>query len=292
MGWTHPLTKRIVPLDDPGMELVMPKAVLRFMKEKEEKDVRHSGVNVTVTAPLGCARQLFLSRALPTNPNPQVMWPMTGGTMLHQFLGEIVTNGEWYSEENYPEKCEFEGVIGEVKMGCKVDLIKRDYSAIWDFKTSFKNADKWVAADRTAKEGHQVQLNLCRELVQQQTGIDMSGCEMAAWVVSATWQKTIAPKLTVQQCLDAPVGATRYTKGKIWKYGEVLYHIRKMFEMWEEAAEDYGGDLHEVPLARRQEIARGLPLFGESMYNNRTGGNMCTDYCGLAKDCQLLGGGL
>ena len=298
VGWYNPLTKRLVPLDDPGMELVMPKEVLKYVVEKEQADTRHSGTNITVTASNGCARALAINRMLDTHPDPQKMWPMTGGTLLHKVLGDMVRNGEWWSEEYHPDKCTHIGRIGGVEMGCKIDLLRKDYGAIHDFKTSFKDKTKWIKpGDRATANNWQssyaVQLSLCAELVQQATGNDMSEAELAIWIVSARWQKMFCDRLTINECLNAEVGVSKnYQSGKRWKYGEILEHIKTMFGMWNEAAVEYDGKLEEVPLRRRIEIVSNLPLFGESMFQNRNGGNMCTDYCAIAKDCKACGGGL
>jgi len=299
LGWFNPLTNRIVPMDDPGIEMVMPREVLCYMVEKEKGDKRHSGDSITVTSSMGCARAMGINRMLPTNPDPQKMWPMTGGTMIHKPLAEMYENSEdWWTEEKYPEKCSFIGEIDGVKMGCLLDLVKRDYSKIWDWKTSFKDKTKWLkVGDRSSttnpwNSSYAVQLNLGAELVQQQEQRDMSEAELAAWIVSGRWQKVLCDRASVLECLNAEVGTGKYTKGRRWKYGEVLDHVKRMFEMWREAAIPYNGQLEEVPLDKRREIIRGLPMFGESMFNNAKGGNMCTDYCAVRKDCMNIGGGL
>jgi len=114
---------------------------------------------------------------------------------------------------------------------------------------------------------------------------------LSAWVVSSTWVQTFAHRMSEREIMAMPMGKTSYSRGKVYTYGELISDVDKVFTLWREAAVPYGGELEKVPLEKRQEIVRGMPMYGESMWHGKKGGDGC-DYCAVRRDCLALHGGL
>ncbi len=80
---------RMHDINDQAINLIMPQPVFKDMVAREQTDTRHSGTNLTVTAPNGCPRQLAITRMLDIYVEPAKQWPMLGGTYLHEVFSNI-----------------------------------------------------------------------------------------------------------------------------------------------------------------------------------------------------------
>ena len=294
VGFTNPHNGKRVTLDGiADMERVMPAGIIKDLYEKEMSDTRHTGAKQTATSFSGCARRTFIDRALPTYPDPQQLWPMKAGTILHANFGLVMArevdadgNKVWYTEEMDEDKCVHRASIWGIDYDLKLDLVKRDYTAIWDWKTSMNRADMWIKPNRDAKGEHTVQLNMARMGVEKSTGKDMRDCELAAWIVGGTWQKTYCKYLTEDAMGAVKVG------GSPFRAKELFTAVHMAFSRWVDEAASCGGDLYKVPISVREQIAREIPLYGKQMWKNKRGGYACTDYCAVKRECDAIEGGI
>jgi hypothetical protein len=287
VGWYHEAGRRFVSLDDPCMDRVMPKFVRNAFVEKEDGDERHSGREMTVTGANGCPRKLAMSRALDVRPEPNRMWKMFGGTMLHEWAGSKC-NGDWLTEERDRGSCEVEFMFEGVKLKGLADCVRKDRTRIGDWKFSFSGADQWVNKDGSSGVLHAVQGNLLRMGFEEKWGVKFTG-DIDIWVVGKTWKLTKVPYMTKEQILATPVGATNSIKAaECWKWGQLFEDVKRWNKWWGEKVEEYG----EVPVGVLKAYIKGMPLYGKKMWVNRKGGNMCTSLCELQRECLLLDGGL
>jgi len=288
------MTGKRVPISRVAeMENVMPPGVLVAIKDREDGDTRHSGTAQTATAFNGCPRKLLIERMLDVYIDPQKLWPARGGQMLHEQFGlEVAAEKnpdgslKWWTEEMDPDKCVHTGEIWGIEYSWKGDLVRRDWGEIGDWKCSFNRADKWVAPNRKAKLEHSIQLNMGRKGVERTIGRDMRDITMWAYIVGGKWVKTYADYMTDDQMAGVKIGGSKFTAK------ELFTDVHKAYLRWLDEAARYDGDLYKVPVEMRKKIAREMKLYGTDLWKNRQGGNACTDYCAISKDCDELEGGV
>jgi hypothetical protein len=138
---------------------------------------------MTITGPNGCPRKLAMERSLPVRPEPNRMWKMHGGTVLHEWAGERC-NGEWLTEERDKDSCVVEFEFQGVKLSGLADCVRKDRTKGGDWKFSFSGADQWVNKDGTASTLHAIQGNLLRMGFEKKWGVKLDHFEMDVWVVS------------------------------------------------------------------------------------------------------------
>lgn len=287
VAWRHPLNGMPVALTDfDALDGVMPEPVLRGMLRKQEIDTRHTGSNITITSGLGCPRKLLVSRMLPCTVDPQKLWAMHRGTWLHEHMGLMLgENDDWYTEEIAPDKCTYEGTLFGVKMSCKVDAVKKDYSKLLDWKFRRDGNEKFVDAYGEARDTDAAQVNMARLLIEQTLGRQLPDMQMYVWVMAGQCIRTRAPHMT-----EAEIGMIKPGSGD--------YTVREIFDMlrlsmlkWEEAASP---SLTDAPLETKQAIIRQLPMVGQTMYRNarRPTQCACQDYCEVRDECFEVEGGI
>lgn len=291
VGFHDALSGRNFPLDRLDECRSWEPSILRAMAAKEEGDERHSGTSLTVTAGFGCPRRTGIERFLPIYPDPQKMNAAFMGTLLHESFARIKADeagSDWTVELPGEKETEFSGRLLGHEVSCKVDAFEVDGEAdpplvtvIRDYKTTMSGGDKWVDASRRASPHHAAQLNANR-LLMEQNGVEMSpDLQMEAWVVGATWQRTLAPKMNEEEIGATQVGVTKEStkRGlKVWTYRQLLDDTAKLFKSVEEGVEV------KTTLA-------SMPLYGESMWVSREGNNACGG-CAVRRECGALNGRL
>ena len=290
IGWKSPLDGAIYGLEDfAAMERVIPEPLLRAMTHKVKTDTRHSGPNITITSGLSCPRKTLVTRMMDTTPDPTKMWKMHRGTWLHECIGlSLSENPEWITEEGDADSCTFEGEVFGVKMSCRIDARKRDFSQLIDWKFRGDGAEKWVDPMGRAKDEDSAQLNMARMLMEQTTGKDLKDMDMYVWVMSGQTIRTTVPYLSADQLGAIRPGGGNYT------IREIFNMLDLSMKMWVSDAEQfYKGDYAAVPLEKKQAIVAALPMVGESMYQSkRKGLSMCTSYCEVRDACYACEGGI
>lgn len=293
LGFTSPRDGRTYPFSEmEALADVMPVPVLRAMMRKEAEDHRHQGDHVTITMGLGCPRKALIHRMLYVYPDPTKMWKMFRGTWLHEQIGMALgEDQEWWTEETAPDKCVFEGELFGLRMSCKVDALKRDFSELWDWKFRGDGSEKFVDEFGTAKEEDAAQVNMARMLIEQATGRDLSDMKMHVWVMAGQTCKTTAPFMSLDQ-----IGAIK-PGGGIYTVQELFKMINTSMYKWRIKAGENGGDLKRVAEADAAHIIGSLPLVGEHMFVKRDWRtkkpvkelNGCTLYCEVQEACMGVG---
>jgi hypothetical protein len=290
IGWKSPLDGRVYGLEDfDALSGVVPEPVLRAMTGKEKEDVRHSGANITITSGLGCPRKLLVQRMLPIAKDPTKMWVMQRGTWLHEMIGmRMGENEEWWAEETDTDKCEYSGKLFGVELSCRIDALKRDYSALIDWKFRKDFAERYVDAQGRAKPEDSAQVNMARILIEQTTGQDLGDMEMLVWVMAGEMKRTRAPWMS-----ESDIGRVRPGGGK-YSIMEIFGMINESMRGWKTMAENHAGDIYAVPEEQCRKLIDVLPMVGETMYQrrNQPSLNMCTQYCEVQEECYKCGGGL
>ena len=286
VGFQSPLDGRTYGLEELHMlGRVMPEALLREMVRKERDDARHSGLHITITSGLGCPREMLIHRLLPTTPDPQKLWAVTKGTMLHREMGRAMEQEQgWLVETREAERCTFHGTLFGVPMSCRVDAVRDDYSRLIDWKFRKDGAEKFVDAQREAKGEDAAQCNMARMLIEQHVGHALPGMVMEVWVMAGETVRTVAPHMDERQ-----VGEVRAGSGK--------YSVREVFAMLAGTA----GQLAALPLDEPaldvgphiESAIRALPMVGETMYTGRTKSVCkCTSWCSVKEACYSIQGGI
>ena len=290
IGWYNNILRSYHAVDDyEGMSEIMPKHILRYMKRKESGDKRHSGTNVTATAALGCPRALLINRFLPTRPDPQKLWRMTGGTMLHKMMGDEVDNDVWYSEEHHPDKCTFVGDMWGVPVGVLLDLRNDDFSKIHDYKFSFSKGDLY--AKNEASIHHTAQLSIGCHIIEQ-NGIKIpDDVELVAWVAGTTWKKTKATRMSLEEIGKVPIAQTKNSQGKFYTYKELFDDICFSMDEVSQLIKEYGS-IDKVPAFAIEAVIHKMPMYGKTMWRNYKGLIMCDELCSVKKECYGIEGGL
>lgn len=125
----------------------------------------------------------------------------------------------------------------------------------------------------------------------QQLGIPTDDVKMYAWIVSASWQRTEAPKLSEEEIWKSTHSKTKYTSEPL-TYEETFKRAQDLFRRWRHEAEYFHCTLDEVPVGTKEELIKVLPLDGLRMWNGRKGSNSCYDHCPWKWDCDRIEGGL
>lgn len=288
VGWRSPVDGKVYDLEDfTHLGRVVPEPLLRSMAQKAKLDTRHQGDGITITSGLSCPRKILVQRMMPVTPDPTKMWKMQRGTWLHEMIGlSLGENPDWWTEEVAEDECVFEGEIFGVKMSCKIDALKKDYSTLVDWKFRADGAEKWIDPQGRAKEEDSAQLNMARLLIEQTTGKKLDAMKMYVWVMAGQTVRTEVPYMSEMQ-----IGAIRPGGGDTTIL-EIFQYLNQGMEAWRKLAGD--GDLYEVPHAEKQKVVAALPMVGEKMYRNqRTPSiNMCTRYCEVQDECFACSGGI
>lgn len=287
IGWRSPLDGRVYGLEDyAALGHVIPEPVLRAMSKKAQLDTRHQGPGVTITGGLSCPRKTAVSRMLPSTPDPTKMWKMQRGTWLHEMVGlALGENEEWWTEETSDEHCVYEGEVFGVRMSCKVDALKKDYSHIIDWKFRGDGAEKWIDPMGVAKPEDAAQVNMARMLIEQAIGRELPEMLMQIWVMAGRTVLTTAPHMSEGRLGEIHPGGGTYSIAEIFKL------VDRAMSAWKQAG---SGDPDSVPMEERQKIIASLPMVGETMYRKKRAPslNMCTSYCEFQDECYGCSGGL
>lgn len=290
VAWRNPLNGMPVPLTDfDALDGVMPEPVLRGMLRKQEIDTRHTGSNITITSGLSCPRKLLVQRMLPCTVDPQKLWAMHRGTWLHEHMGLMLgENGEWWTEEVAPIECTFEGTLFGVKLSCKVDALRKDYSRLMDWKFRKDGNERFVDAYGEARDTDAAQVNMARLLIEQNIGRELPGMQMHVWVMAGQCIRTLAPHMTEHEIGQIKPGSGDYTVLQIFDM------LRMSVDLWAKAAQDKQCTLDDVPIDLKQSIIHALPMVGLTMYRNsrRPTQCACQDYCEVRDECFEVEGGI
>lgn len=267
----------------------MPQEILEDLIAREVGDERHSGTALTITAGLGCPRRVAIERFLPVWPDPDVLWKMHGGSILHAHFAKVLAGKRgWHTEHNGGRVgCEVTLRIFGYEMTALLDAYHtREDGAIdiiRDYKTSFNGADQWVADDRHAEPHHEVQLNLQRIGCEQMGWPVAEDVVMEAWVVSRTMKRTVAARRDELALGLVPVGITKYHgTHRSWTVRELFDILVECFDKVTAAAGDE---------AKVREVISAMPKVGLDMWiaNPRKGTTGC-DSCPVQRECQHLDG--
>lgn len=261
--------------------------MLNALLLKERVDARHKGTQVTVTAGLGCPRKWAIHHMLQTPVDPAKMWAAQKGTWLHEQMGHALTGVEgWLTEESHPDECVFHGRLFGVELSCKVDARMMDYSAVWDYKFRGDYASRYIDPTGEAKAEDAAQMNMIRLLMEQQTGLDLSGMEMRVWVDSKGWIPTFAPLMDETAIGLVKPGSGTHTIAEIFEW------LKSTSQVWTQLAQAEGCEPEKVSQEALEVLVRTIPRVGLEMFRNKQGGNMCTNYCEVAQRCMGLDGGV
>lgn len=291
LGFVHPITGARFPLPKAFEELsdVVPEGFLRALITKEELDTRHQGDGLTITSGLGCPRKWFIQRAKKVHVDPQKMWAAQRGTFLHEHMGHASSLSEdWYTEELNEDKCVFEGELFGLKMSCKMDLLRRDYSELADFKFRNPYAVKYLERlpDGTllAGESDRAQLNMGKMLMEQQLGMDLSNMVMTVWVDSGGWHRTKVLPMSLHE-----IGAVRPGGGK-HTVRDIFSILNTAIMEWRALKAEHG---ENVPEEKLDAVVRSIPMVGMDMYKGKRGGQCaCSHYCEVKDACYDVEGGM
>jgi len=290
IGWKNPIDGRTYGLEDfDALSGIVPEPVLRAMTAKAKEDTRHSGTNITITAGLGCPRQILVHRMLPIAQDPTKMWVMQRGTWLHEMIGmRMGENEEWWSEESDVDNCEYSGKLFGIDMSCRVDALRKDYGVLVDWKFRKDFAERWVDAQGRAKAEDAAQVNMARMLIEQNIGRSLDSMEMYIWVMAGEMKRTRAAWMSEQDVGNVRPGGGKYT------IAENFRMLDESMRAWKTMAASHGDDLYAVPEAQCRKLIDVLPMVGETMYQRRNEPslNKCTQYCEVQDECYKCGGGL
>jgi hypothetical protein len=196
-------------------------------------------------------------------------------------VGQYCDTSEWWWERHEPEKCTFSGKLFGIELSCRVDMLRKDYSELWDFKFQAVAASKHLpplGQLETARPEHCAQLNMCRLLIGQATGRDVSNMRMTVWVDAGRWVPMTVPIMSEDEIGMVRVAGSNFT-------------VLDIFRTLEQAMKEWRNG---VP---PEQVAKNLPMMGTEMYvrrsksGERTGQCMCNLYCELEEECATLGGG-
>ena len=271
-----------------------PLPIVKSMIRKDELDVRHSGPNITVTAGIGCPRQWAVSRLKDCFFEPDKAWAMQRGTWCHEHASYAMEslvddNGErlFYSEEADHNKCVFHGEIFGIKMSCLVDAYRRDLSEVWDFKFRSPFGARWIDPEGRADEKDIAQMNMIRLLMEQNTGEDLSRMGMTVWVDAGGWYKTWCPVVSEEALGDMRLAGAKQT------LREHFQQLQSVCDIWDEYCDGAAVPRGTLPsTVDANEWIRALPMEGENMFKNRSGGNACRNYCQYKDMCYDADGGI
>lgn len=127
---------------------------------KEILENPHKGEYISVTALLGCMRQMYISRIFNVYVDPKNAWYTLRGSLIHSLLEYQGKNTDHLLvEEDFIT--EFEGC----ELGGRIDLYNKRTKHLTDFKTIGDNGLHFVL--NSAKTDHIRQVNLYRLLLEK-----------------------------------------------------------------------------------------------------------------------------
>lgn len=251
----------------------------RFARIKQERDVRHHGLDLTGTGTMRCPRQWFLERMYPWHGDPKLMTAPTRGTALHT----VVTGPDgldpqiWSTEATDPVRHDLRGVLFGVAITALADAWKRDYSEIVDSKFP-KDWNVRYRHPVNASPENAVQLNIERLLLDQQPWARAEGYNAATVKLTVMSHDCGSNEGAIEQM------APHMSEQEIAAYHpfdsmlSIADHVALVTQVQQEHAKLQPGDVDGVA-----KLAASIPLVGEPMFNKKG-----CDICPVREKCDEL----
>ncbi len=257
-----------------------PPWMAKLHAEKQANDVRHSTLDLTATRTMGCPRQTFLEVKFDHAIDPNKLALRLRGTAMHEIAEKYWDKEYWYTEKSDPIRMTIDGEFGGYKVSMLCDVLRRDLKEIVDMKFPMDFSVRY--RKDFAKKEAQVQLNLARILLGQQTWAVDQGYDPDD-VLLTIWDHAIGydagPKsLSAAHMTEAQMLATRPFGGS-YTIQQIL-EVHAWMKSTQEDNETKGNDTTED----RERLAAALPLVGLEMMNNKK----CPQYCDMEKRCTGL----
>lgn len=253
---------------------MLPFSLAREILTKNEEDKQHRGLKITITRAMACPLQIVLDDEFEHTVNLFDLLAAQDGTHVHERIARNAPP-DWYTEITFP-KSDQEGLFGVKEFGGTADLVRSDFSAIEEYKTSgeFSHRYKW----KKLREGEQFieldcQMNMQRLLIAQHTGADIQrmlgwhGCRVGADGPPA-WFRTPVGRMSEAEIAESRCFGSNYT------VKQNISFIRGYRE-------------HRAQGVSREAAARRIPTAGRTMFN----GKKCDLYCTARERCDEIQGG-
>lgn len=306
-GFVCPICDALLPWPDPAREHfetvhpVVPVGALAASFSAPEDEARRGGDFLSPSMAGGCMREHALRRTEATWVNPYDVWKMTEGTLWHKVMAGVNVPG-WLTEVALPEAfvperhdragdCDPEEVVvvdgaapvrvrrrnyvwelelwPDVWLSGRADVLKRDYTALDDYKSKScpvgsrdkaTGTVKYNIGNYGASADHVTQLNLYGLMVERLTGVRPA---LRVWQL---W-KGIQDARLAWSAQAVPHLEEGVLRGLVEGDFKALCEVMRVEDK-----------------AQRREAIAGMPLQGRT----QMGGKKCFMYCGQKKACDAL----